>query len=92
MKCETPFWSAVSRRDPLEIQMPTETDRTCGIASVMTLIPFESVVVKMSRSPVDVSGAGVGETAVWLDDNVVNLPDLYHIAALALPRRACVLE
>src|ERR1035438_1005643 len=77
MKCERPFSSALSRREPLETQIPTETERTCGIASVITLIPFGRVVVRMSRSLVD-----VGATEVWavicLDNNVVNLLHLYH--------------
>ncbi len=57
MKWETPFSSAVSRREPLAIQTPTETERTCDIVSVMTLIPLGSVVVMMSRlaTPVEVS-------------------------------------
>jgi hypothetical protein len=50
MKCETPFCAPVSRRDPAQIHTPTETDRTCGIASVMTRTPFGSVVMAVSRS------------------------------------------
>ena len=49
----------------------------------MTLIPFGSVVVRMSRSPVD--GCA---TAFWLDNNVVNLFNLYHFHSFACgPRR-----
>ena len=40
MKCEMPFCSGVSRREPVPIQMPTETERTCGMASVITRTPF----------------------------------------------------
>ena len=50
MKCEMPFCSTVSRREPLPIQMPTETDRTCGMASVITRTPFAKAVISMSRT------------------------------------------
>ncbi len=38
----------VSRREPVPIQTPTETERTCGIASVITRTPLASVVISMS--------------------------------------------
>jgi len=50
MKCEMPFCSGVSRREPVPIQIPTETERTCGIASVITRTPLGSVVNSMSRT------------------------------------------
>ena len=55
MKCEMPFCSGVSRREPLATQTPTDTERTCGMASVMTLIPFGRVVVRISRSDVELA-------------------------------------
>ncbi len=50
MKCEMPLRSAISRREPVHTQMPTETDRTCGMRSLMTRSPFESVVISISRT------------------------------------------
>ena len=50
MKCEIPFCCAVSCREPVPIQNPTDTERMCGIASVITRIPFERVVASMSRA------------------------------------------
>ena len=49
MKCEMPFCSAFSRREPEPIQIPTDTERTCGIVSVITRTPLASVVISMSR-------------------------------------------
>ncbi len=49
MKWEMPFCSGVSRREPEPIQMPTETERTCGMASVITRTPLASVVISISR-------------------------------------------
>ena len=43
IKCEMPFCSGVSRREPEPTQMPTLTLRTCGIASVITRTPLASV-------------------------------------------------
>src|SRR5471030_1685217 len=48
MKCVMPFCSGVSRREPAPTQMPTETERTCCMASEITRTPFESVVISMS--------------------------------------------
>jgi hypothetical protein len=48
MKCEMPFCSVDSRREPVEIQTPTETERTCGMASVIMRRPLASVVISMS--------------------------------------------
>ena len=42
MKCEMPLSSAGSRREPLRSQMPTETEWTCSIGSVITTSPFGS--------------------------------------------------
>src|SRR5204862_6143739 len=53
MKWESPFCSGVSRREPDPIQMPTETERTCGIGSLITRTPFGSVVIAMSRMGVE---------------------------------------
>src|SRR5262249_24299783 len=49
MKCEMPFRSEGSRREPVRIQMPTETERTCGIRSVMTTRPLGRTSLSMSR-------------------------------------------
>ena len=49
MKCEMPFCSGDSRREPAPTQIPTETERTCGMTSVMTRTPLASVVISMSR-------------------------------------------
>src|ERR1019366_7283814 len=49
MKCEMPFCSADSRREPEPIQMPTDTLRTCGITSVTTRTPLPSVLISMFR-------------------------------------------
>jgi hypothetical protein len=51
-----PFCSEVSRRDPVPIQIPTETDRTWGMGSVMTRTPLASVVISISRAGVGVMG------------------------------------
>ena len=40
----------VSRREPVPIQMPTDTERTCGMVSVITRTPLASVVISMSRT------------------------------------------
>ena len=50
MKCEMPFCSGDSVREPALIHTPTETDRTCGIASVITRTPLASVVISISRT------------------------------------------
>src|SRR6185369_1511151 len=50
MKCEMPFYSDDSRREPEPIQMPTETLRTCGITSVMIRTPLSSVLISISRN------------------------------------------
>src|ERR1035437_7147770 len=49
MKCEMPFCSVVSRREPEPIQTPTDTLRTCGMTSVITRTPLPSVLISMSR-------------------------------------------
>ena len=54
MKCEMPFCSGVSWRDPESIHTPTETERTWGMVSVITRTPFESVVISMSRRGLEV--------------------------------------
>ena len=40
MKCEMPFSSAGSRRDPVRSQTPTETEWKYSIGSVITTSPF----------------------------------------------------
>ena len=42
MKCETPARSSFSSRDPAPIQKPSDTDRTLGTFSEMTLSPESS--------------------------------------------------
>jgi len=44
IKCETPFCSHTLPARTARHPDPTETERTCGIASVMTLIPLGQVV------------------------------------------------
>jgi len=70
MKCEMPFCSGVSRREPLPTQTPAETERTYDIASVIMRRPFGSVVVWMSLS------ACAADWTVRLDDNVYK-PDSF---------------
>jgi len=43
-KCETPDWGLVSSRDPTATQIPNETLRIAGIASVITRNPLGSTV------------------------------------------------
>src|ERR1035438_10064413 len=50
MKWEIPVWRGSSRREPVAIHTPTETERTCGMASVMTRKPLASVVISMYRA------------------------------------------
>src|SRR5690349_18957088 len=71
IKCEIPFCSWFSRRDPVPIHMPTETDRTWGMASVITRTPLASVVISISRTPL--------EEAVMGKLEVLN--QLYHFLA-----------
>ncbi len=40
IRWEMPPGSADSSREPVSIQMPTATERTCGIRSVTIRIPF----------------------------------------------------
>ena len=40
MKCEMPFSAEVSRREPVRIQTPRETDRTWLISSLITRTPL----------------------------------------------------
>ena len=49
MKWEMPLRSAVSRREPVHTQTPTETDRTCRMRSLITRRPLASVVISISR-------------------------------------------
>jgi hypothetical protein len=53
MKWEMPATSGVSSREPVPIQTPTETLRTCGICSVTTRTPFGQ------RGALDVAHLGV---------------------------------
>jgi hypothetical protein len=48
MICVIPFCSRLSAHEPGPTQIPTETERTCGMASVITRTPFASVVISMS--------------------------------------------
>ncbi len=50
MKCEMPFSSGDSWREPVPIQMPTATERTCGMVSVIKRIPLASEVTATSRT------------------------------------------
>src|ERR1017187_8171376 len=50
MKWEIPVCRGVSRREPVAIHTPTETERTCDMASVITRTPLASVVISMSRA------------------------------------------
>ncbi len=71
MKWEMPFCSGDSRREPLEIQTPMETDRTCDMDSVMTLMPLGRVVMSMSRS----RAPGVVRClSAYIEDNSVPVP------------------
>src|SRR5271163_1711085 len=47
-----PFCSGVSWREPVPTHTPTETERTCGMTSVMTRTPFDKCVNSMSRTVV----------------------------------------
>src|SRR5208283_4631311 len=47
-KWAIPFSVAFSRREPLFTQMPTETERTCGIVSVMTIKPLGKTCRRIS--------------------------------------------
>jgi hypothetical protein len=49
MKCEMPFSSEVSRREPVRIQTPIEIDRTWPISSLITRTPFFRVAISISR-------------------------------------------
>jgi hypothetical protein len=44
-----PFCSGGSRRDPVLIQMPTETERTCCITSVNIRRPFGNTSLRILR-------------------------------------------
>ena len=52
MKCERPFCSPISRREPVQIQIPTETERTWGMGSVITRTPLASTVISISLAGV----------------------------------------
>ena len=52
IKCVIPFCSGDSRREPVPTHTPTETERTCGMTSVMTRTPFDKCVNSMSRTVV----------------------------------------
>ena len=65
MKCVMPFCSGDSRREPVPTQTPTETERTCGMTSVITLTPFERDVNSISRTLVAEAGK-VGKRKEYL--------------------------
>src|ERR1041385_9147440 len=50
MKCEMPLSFGPSSREPVPIQIPTETLRTCGMYSVMTRTPFGRAARWISRT------------------------------------------
>ncbi len=50
MKCAMPLRSGDSPRDPVPSQIPTDTERTCGIFSVTIISPFGSTAFSMSRA------------------------------------------
>src|SRR6266849_11029371 len=52
MKCVIPFCSGDSRREPVPTHTPTETERTCGITSVITRTPLGRRVNSISRTVV----------------------------------------
>src|SRR5262245_39168943 len=64
MRWEMPPRSSGSTRDPGSTQMPTATERTCGIASVTTRIPLGSTslryVTRRPRDPRPSASAGGG--------------------------------
>ena len=55
MKWQSPFSSGPSQREPVPIQIPTETERTWGMASVTIRTPLARTVVWISRG-VDMAG------------------------------------
>jgi hypothetical protein len=50
MKCAIPLLSGDSPREPVPSQMPTDTERTCGIFSVTTTRPFGNSARSISRT------------------------------------------
>src|SRR6266566_2821564 len=74
MKCVIPFCSGNSRREPVPTHTPTETERTCGMTSVMTRTPFERGVNSMSRTVV--------AEAVRVDKRKEFLLILYHFRGI----------
>src|SRR5262249_9149507 len=60
MRWEMPPLLSASTRDPVSTQIPTATDRTCGMASVTTRMPFGSTSFRCVTSGVLRSGAGGG--------------------------------
>ena len=49
MKWATPLSALGSRREPQRFQMPTDTERTCGIGSVMITMPLGKTSREMVR-------------------------------------------
>jgi len=49
-KCEMPFTSGSSWREPVRIHTPADTERICGITSLSTVSPLGSTVRRMLRS------------------------------------------
>src|SRR5258707_6790052 len=56
MKWVIPFCSGDSRREPVPTQTPTETERTCGMTSLITRTPLEREVNSISRTLVAEAG------------------------------------
>src|SRR5215510_9275030 len=84
MKCVIPFCSGDSRREPVPTQTPTETERTCGMTSVITRTPLERVVNSISRTLVAEAGK--------VDKRKEYLFILYHFQGISATRRGCLTE
>ena len=74
MKCEMPFCSAVSRREPLD---DPDSDRHGTHVRHRFRDDFDSVG-KSGRQDVALVRERWRDDAFWMDDNVVNLLHLYH--------------
>src|SRR5262245_11512010 len=69
IRWEMPPRSSGSTREPVSTQMPTATDRTCGIASVTIRTPFGSSVLRqVTGEPLRTSGARSLGAALGGDD------------------------
>src|SRR5882672_10138280 len=75
MKCVIPFCSGDSRREPVPTQTPTETERTCGMTSLITRTPLEREVNSISRTLVAEAGK--------MDKRKEYLLILYHFQGIS---------